>query len=72
MSNFRGTAYSNKHVRRWEQDRNRDYHMKHLHNIRPQTSNLREDSSYYINNSKKEMIIEDRFTEIEKANRILL
>ena len=54
MSNFRGTAYSNKQVKRREQERIMGFHNDQLKNARPLTSNLTALDSVPINNKKKE------------------
>jgi len=35
---FRTTPYLNKQIRRREEERNRNFHLEHLKNIRPGTS----------------------------------
>jgi hypothetical protein len=66
------TPYLNKQIRRREEERNRFYHLEHLKQIRPATSGIEEPEHHIINNRKREQLMENRFTEIERENRILL
>jgi hypothetical protein len=39
--------------------------------VRPNTTG-REEETRFLNNGKKQMLLEDKFTEIERENRLLL
>lgn len=60
---YKGKPYINKHVRKWDQERNMEQHLSNLYNIRPRTGTI-DHEEVVINNKKREMIKEDRFTEI--------
>lgn len=63
----------NKPVRTRELLLNRRIHLKHLDELRPMNlTTIHESSSQSLNNKKREMLTEDRMTEIERENRILL
>ena len=68
---YRGTPFLNRHIKRKEQERTMEYHVSNLTQIRPRTSTI-DTSDVHINNRKGAMQREDRFTEIERENRILL
>ena len=65
---YKGVPYSNKIIKRREEERLLEIHKQNLRNIRPLTTNIDVPfealSNPYVNNKKKDMLQEDRFTEI--------
>lgn len=46
-------------------------YLERIKNVRPNTTS-REEEFRFLNNGKKQMLLEDKFTEIERENRLLL
>ena len=70
---FTGGSYNNRGLKKREEDRKMDSHLERIKQARPNTTGI----SFYdqpraLNNGKKNMQIEDKFTEIERENRLLL
>jgi hypothetical protein len=59
---YRGAPFSNKHVKRRQEEKYMDYHKINLHNMRPVTGTLEKDDGVILNNRKGEMQKETRFT----------
>ncbi len=65
---FKGVPYSNKIIKRREEERLLYMHKQNLRSMRPLTTNLDLPidltNNLMVNNKKKDMLQEDRFTEI--------
>lgn len=70
---YRGLPSGNKILTRKWQEKERQIHMRKLRNIKP-TINMRKPKAFkhLKSRAKKEQMLEDRYTEIERENRILL
>lgn len=70
---YKGHPFANKVLNRIEQDKLLENHRQNLKQARPSTEFLStRDNFLTLNPKKKEMQREDKFTEIERENRLLL
>ena len=49
---FRGTAYTNRHIKKRDEDRSMDYHRFNLANVRPITGTIDNAEIVTLNNRK--------------------
>jgi len=71
----RGIAVGNKICARWEEQRKQDLHRERLRQMRPVTDTSEPfvlQMDHVRNNYKREQMLEERYTEIDRENRILL
>jgi len=70
---YRGLPSGNKILTKKWQEKERQIHMRKLRNVKP-TINLKKPKAFkhLKSRAKKEQMLEDRYTEIERENRILL
>jgi hypothetical protein len=69
----KGLSLGKKVIKRREEDKLFEGHLERIRNARPNTTGYAlQDIPRGLNNGKKNMLIEDKFTEIERENRILL
>jgi hypothetical protein len=69
----KGFSQGKKAIRRREDEKYLEAHLERIRNPRPSTSGLAlNDLPRALNHGKKNMLIEDKYTEIERENRILL
>lgn len=63
----------NKLLKKREEEKMMEAHLQRIQNARPNTTGWApRDVPRLLNNGKKNMLIEDKFTEIERENRLLL
>lgn len=68
----RGISQGKKVIKQREDDKLLEGHLQRIRNARPSTSAWPTDLPRALNPRKKNMLIEDKYTEIERENRILL
>lgn len=68
-----GLGVGKKAIRRREEERYLEGHLDRIRNVRPSTTDyVLDEIPRALNNSKKVMLMENKFTEIERENRLLL
>jgi E3 ubiquitin-protein ligase TRIP12 len=71
----RGITKGNKICAKWDEQRRHDRHRERIRNIRPVTDTSEPfalQMDHIRNNLKREQMLEDRYSEIDRENRILL
>ena len=68
---YGGIPKGKKVIQRREEEKKRENHLERLRNVRPSTTAY-EEAPRMLNHGKRQMQMEDRFTEIERENRLLL
>lgn len=69
---FRAIPVSNKLIEKKSHERSFEKHQRKLQEIKPLLPERPETFSHLKRNKKKELLVEERFTEIERCNRLLL
>lgn len=68
---FNPLTMGKKVIRRREEEKHKEGYLERIRNVRPSTTG-RQEEIRSLNNGKKQMLLEDKFTEIERQNRLLL
>lgn len=69
---YRAIPSQNRHIKEKEEKRNRTIHLEHLRNVRPTLTAEEGAFPVVLHHGKKEAALENKYTEIERENRILL